>query len=65
MCKLTITDGIQNILLIIWERALRTFDKNVLSEGIGISAPVEYDEQRRSFSLARGEVILSLIKREL
>jgi DNA polymerase III alpha subunit len=65
MCKLTITDGVQNILLIVWERALRTFDKNILSEGVGISAPIEYDEQRRSFSLARGEVILRLIKREL
>tara|TARA_R110000751_G_scaffold23590_3_gene65160 strand:+ start:3085 stop:5733 length:2649 start_codon:yes stop_codon:yes gene_type:complete len=65
MCKLTVTDGVQNILLIVWEQALRTFDNKVLAEGVGISAPVEYDEKRRSFTLARGEVVLNLIKKEM
>ena len=65
MCKLTVTDGVQNILLIVWEQALRTFDNKVLTEGVGISAPVEYDEKRRSFNLARGEVVLNLIKKEM
>lgn len=64
MCKLVVSDGIQNVLLIVWEKALRLIVKSNLEIGTGISAIVNYDEKRRSFSLARGETIIGLIRQD-
>jgi hypothetical protein len=62
MCRLIVSDGIQNVLLIVWEKALKLIVKSNLEVGTGISAIVNYDEKRRSFTLARGETIIGLIR---
>lgn len=55
--KMFITDGIQRCLVFIWNNELSNQDFNTIKEHVGVSVYVEYDQERNTFSLARGELV--------
>lgn len=64
MCKLLVSDGIQTATLILWSDTIASTDREALKPGRGVSAKVDYDDERMTFTLSRGSRIHSLIKKE-
>lgn len=53
MGRLNVTDGVQSCTIFIWEEGLVRC-KDMIKEGDGLMIPVDYDEDRSSFTLRRG-----------
>jgi hypothetical protein len=58
--RLIISDGIQDALILIWEKDIPAQDQRLMCKDVGIRLKVEYDRDRNSFALARGSVIKPL-----
>lgn len=65
MCRLIISDGIEETLLILWEDNIRTHAIENFREGTGVQACVRYDEKRNSFTLARNTVMMRLERKNI
>lgn len=65
MCRLVINDGYEDALLILWEDNIKAHNTTMLAEGVGVQACVRYDEKRNSFTLARGTIMMRLVKKDL
>lgn len=62
--KMFITDGIQRCLVFIWTNELRLQDLNTIREHTGVAMYVDYDTQRSTFSLVRGEIVNRLKRKK-
>lgn len=62
--KLFLTDGIQRCLVFIWNNELHKQDLDTIREHVGAGMYVRFDTQRNTFSLARGEVVSRLRRKQ-
>ena len=62
--RIVVSDGIQQALVMMWSNEMAIQDANNLMVDTGIQMYVDYDEQRNSFSLCRGEIIIRLVQRK-
>lgn len=62
--KFIVSDGIQQALVLMWSNEMAIQDARNLTPGTGVQMMVDYDEQRNSFSICRGEIIIRLIPRD-
>ena len=60
MMRLTVTDGIKQALILIWQQDLERQNRKYLKKDEGVTLKVNYDEDRNSFTLQRGCVIQGL-----
>lgn len=59
--RLTVSDGIQDALVFIWGTELSIQRAECLVVGTGVQMFVNYDEERKTFALCRGEIIIKLL----
>lgn len=64
MCRLTVTDGVQTVPVMIWNDELANLDTAVIKRGLGVRMAVKYDEKRKNFSLKSGSTIHRLKKKD-
>lgn len=62
--KLTVHDGIKTIIVFIWHNQIRIQDPESLQIGAGVRMSVNYDNIRKTFSLAKNSVIVKLRMKE-
>lgn len=62
--RIVVSDGIQQALVMMWSNEMAIQDANNLMVDTGVQMYVDYDEQRNSFSLCRGEIIIRMIQRK-
>ena len=62
--RIVVSDGIQQSLVMMWSNEMAIQDANNLMVDTGVQMYVDYDEQRNSFSLCRGEIIIRLTQRK-
>lgn len=65
MCRLTVTDGIQSAVLILWSDNLAMTDKEMLKRGSGFRTVVEFDEKRNNFTIRSGFQLIGLERKDV
>ena len=60
MMRLTVSDGVKQALILIWQQDLERQSRKCLKKDAGITLRVDYDEDRNSFTLHRGCIIKAL-----
>jgi DNA polymerase III alpha subunit len=58
--KLTVTDGIQNTLIFMWNNELSKQDPSNLLPGCGLRMRVKFDKERHTFTVARSTNLIKL-----
>lgn len=62
--RMIVNDGIQECLVFIWGNELLLQSDEILQQNIGISFRAEFDHERGTFTLPRGEIIRSLKRKK-
>lgn len=61
--RMIVSDGMLQALVFIWGSELCDQDDELLTAGVGIQVAVDYDQQRNTFAVKRGERIIKLMKK--
>lgn len=62
--RLIVSDGVQNALILVFSNELSIQDASTLVVGTGISACVDYDEMRGTFTMRRNQIIVKLLPKD-
>lgn len=58
--RLTITDGVAQVTVFVWDSEIAIQDRKVLSRGVGVFVPVVYNADKNLFNLPRRGIIMKL-----
>ncbi len=62
--KLIVSDGIQETIVFVWSTELNMQKPDCLRVGAGVQMYVDYDDERKTFSLCRRELIIKLLPKD-
>jgi len=61
--RLTVTDGLEEVKLLIFGEQITSSDAKLFNDGVGIRVEVTWSDKFRSFSCKRGKQVVGLVKK--
>lgn len=62
--RLTVTDGLEEARLMVFQDQIVMSDQQLFNEGVGIRASVKWSDKYKSFSCERGKQLVGLIRKD-